>query len=89
MHLTSVQAPTVAAPATPDALNILVGTITSVKKHPEAEKLFLEDIDVGEEAPRQVISGAAPSPQLRYAVKTPSACTLAEPALTLLLRVPA
>ena len=53
-----MQAPAAAAaPATPDMLNILVGTITDVKQHPEAEKLFLEQIDVGEEAPRQVISG--------------------------------
>jgi tRNA-binding EMAP/Myf-like protein len=52
-----MQAPAEAAPATPDALNILVGTITTVKQHPDAEKLYLEEIDVGEEAPRQVISG--------------------------------
>lgn len=55
---TCVQAPA-AAPAapTPDVLNILVGTITSVKRHPDAEKLYLQEIDVGEVAPRQVISG--------------------------------
>lgn len=31
-----------------------------MKKHPEAEKLYLEEIDVGEDAPRQIISGVVP-----------------------------
>ncbi|MEW5316371.1 MAG: hypothetical protein WDW38_007749 [Sanguina aurantia] len=40
-----------------DMLELCVGKITSVQKHPNAETLYLEEIDVGEEKPRQVISG--------------------------------
>ena len=38
-------------------LNLKVGKILDVKQHPEAEKLYIETIDVGEEEPRQIISG--------------------------------
>lgn len=38
-------------------LNLKVGKIISIKKHPEAEKLYIEEIDIGEEKPRQIISG--------------------------------
>lgn len=37
-----------------DMLELCVGKITSVQKHPNAETLYLEEIDVGEEKPRQV-----------------------------------
>lgn len=41
-----------------DMLDIRVGRITKVDKHPNADSLYLEEIDVGEEdKPRQVISG--------------------------------
>lgn len=55
-----MQASAPAAAATPagvDALDIRVGTITAVQQHPDADGLYLEEIDVGEAAPRQVISG--------------------------------
>eukprot|EP00195_Chlamydomonas_chlamydogama_P011043 CAMPEP_0202890242 /NCGR_PEP_ID=MMETSP1392-20130828/727_1 /ASSEMBLY_ACC=CAM_ASM_000868 /TAXON_ID=225041 /ORGANISM="Chlamydomonas chlamydogama, Strain SAG 11-48b" /LENGTH=435 /DNA_ID=CAMNT_0049573779 /DNA_START=27 /DNA_END=1334 /DNA_ORIENTATION=+ len=38
-------------------LDIRVGTIVKVDKHPNADALYLEEIDVGEDKPRQVISG--------------------------------
>eukprot|EP00050_Salpingoeca_kvevrii_P006965 m.292928 g.292928 ORF g.292928 m.292928 type:complete len:567 (-) comp12698_c0_seq1:193-1893(-) len=38
-------------------LNLRVGKILSVEKHPSADKLFIEKIDIGEENPRTVISG--------------------------------
>ena len=38
-------------------LDIRVGTIVKVGKHPNADSLYLEEIDLGEEKPRQVISG--------------------------------
>eukprot|EP00310_Coccolithus_braarudii_P025847 CAMPEP_0183332306 /NCGR_PEP_ID=MMETSP0164_2-20130417/1524_1 /TAXON_ID=221442 /ORGANISM="Coccolithus pelagicus ssp braarudi, Strain PLY182g" /LENGTH=385 /DNA_ID=CAMNT_0025501009 /DNA_START=22 /DNA_END=1179 /DNA_ORIENTATION=+ len=38
-------------------LDIRVGLIISVECHPDAEKLFVEKVDVGEEAPRTVVSG--------------------------------
>ena len=38
-------------------LDMRVGLITTAKKHPDADSLYIEEIDVGEEKPRQVISG--------------------------------
>jgi tRNA-binding EMAP/Myf-like protein len=38
-------------------LDIRVGKIVSCEKHPDADALYLEQIDVGESAPRTVISG--------------------------------
>lgn len=46
-----------AGPPGVDALDVRVGTITKVQKHPDADGLYLEEIDVGEAAPRQVVSG--------------------------------
>lgn len=42
------------------ALDIRVGKILKVWPHPDAEKLFCEEIDVGEESPRQIASGLRP-----------------------------
>jgi glutamyl-tRNA synthetase len=39
------------------ALDIRVGRIIRVWEHPEADKLYCEEIDVGEDEPRQVASG--------------------------------
>jgi len=38
-------------------LDFRVGLIKSVKRHPDAEALYVEEIDIGEEKPRQVVSG--------------------------------
>ena len=38
-------------------LEFKVGQITKVWVHPDAEKLYCEEIDCGEEAPRQIASG--------------------------------
>lgn len=38
-------------------LNLKVGKIIEIKEHPEAEKLYIEKIDIGEDKPRQIISG--------------------------------
>ncbi|EDO47243.1 predicted protein [Nematostella vectensis] len=35
----------------------MVGKIQSIKKHPDADSLFVEEIDVGEAAPRTICSG--------------------------------
>lgn len=60
---------TTAAPADPKdsyegppitALDIRVGQITKVWEHEEADKLYCEEIDVGEDEPRQVASGLRP-----------------------------
>ncbi|XP_019647340.1 PREDICTED: aminoacyl tRNA synthase complex-interacting multifunctional protein 1-like isoform X3 [Branchiostoma belcheri] len=38
-------------------LDMRIGRIVSVKKHPDADTLYVEEIDVGETAPRTVVSG--------------------------------
>ena len=38
-------------------LDIVVGKVLDVKKHPDADSLYIEIIDVGEAEPRQVVSG--------------------------------
>jgi len=38
-------------------LDMRVGHIRSAKKHPDADALYVEEVDVGEEKPRTVISG--------------------------------
>jgi glutamyl-tRNA synthetase len=42
------------------ALDIRVGRIIKVWEHPEAEKLYCEEIDVGEDEPRTIASGLRP-----------------------------
>ncbi|BDA44302.1 probable aminoacyl tRNA synthase complex-interacting multifunctional protein at C-terminar half [Coccomyxa sp. Obi] len=52
-----------AAPAGKDAearidqLDIRVGKIVKVDRHPNADSLYVEEIDLGEEQPRQIVSG--------------------------------
>lgn len=41
-------------------LEFKVGVITKVWVHPDADKLYCEEIDVGEEVPRQIASGLRP-----------------------------
>jgi len=42
---------------TPARLDLRVGKVVSVSNHPDADALFVEQIDVGEESPRTVVSG--------------------------------
>jgi glutamyl-tRNA synthetase len=42
------------------ALDIRVGEIVNVWEHPEADKLYCEEINVGEEQPRSIASGLRP-----------------------------
>merc|ERR1719312_1116177 len=50
-----------AAPETdeiiPSRLNMKVGRIVEVGRHPDAEKLYVEKIDLGEPSPRTIVSG--------------------------------
>jgi methionyl-tRNA synthetase len=66
------RAPEVAAPATaveasteplkgPPPLAIRAGVIRSVSVHPAAEKLYVLEVDVGEERPRTLVAGLRPS----------------------------
>ncbi|KAM9738519.1 tyrosine--tRNA ligase, cytoplasmic isoform 2-T2 [Menidia menidia] len=41
----------------PSRLDIRVGRIISVEKHPDADSLYLERVDLGEASPRAVVSG--------------------------------
>ncbi|XP_034016375.1 tyrosine--tRNA ligase, cytoplasmic [Thalassophryne amazonica] len=41
----------------PSRLDLRVGKVISVDKHPDADSLYLEKIDVGEAEPRTVVSG--------------------------------
>jgi methionine--tRNA ligase beta chain len=38
-------------------LDVRVGIITKAWEHPEADKLYCEEIDIGEDQPRQIASG--------------------------------
>lgn len=59
------KAPTGDKPAAPEAVEVIdvsrldmrVGKIVEVSRHPDADALYLEKIDCGEAAPRTVISG--------------------------------
>jgi len=44
---------------TPSRLDFRVGKIVAVAKHPDAESLYVETVDLGEECPRTVVSGLA------------------------------
>ncbi|RZF40709.1 hypothetical protein LSTR_LSTR014491, partial [Laodelphax striatellus] len=41
----------------PSRLDIRVGKIVKVDKHPDADSLYVEQIDLGEEKPRTIVSG--------------------------------
>jgi len=41
----------------PSRLNMKVGKIVEVSRHPDAEKLYVEKIDLGEPSPRTIVSG--------------------------------
>ncbi len=61
------EAPESAAPAGKDAearidqLDIRVGQIVKVDRHPNADSLYVEEIDLGEEEPRQARNSYAVS----------------------------
>lgn len=41
-------------------VDIRVGHMLTVERHPNAEKLYVESVDIGEETPRTVVSGLVP-----------------------------
>ncbi len=43
-----------------EKIDLRAARITAVERHPEADKLYIETIDVGEEEPRQIVSGLVP-----------------------------
>lgn len=46
------------APVAPAFNNVVVGKVLSVEKHPDADKLNITQVDVGEEEPVQIVCGA-------------------------------
>ena len=42
---------------TPSRLDIRVGKVVEVARQPDAEKLYVSKIDLGEAAPRTIVSG--------------------------------
>lgn len=40
-------------------LDLRVGTVITVEKHPDADRLYRVEVDLGEEKPRQVVAGLA------------------------------
>uniref|UniRef100_A0A8C9DIN1 Aminoacyl tRNA synthetase complex interacting multifunctional protein 1 n=1 Tax=Prolemur simus TaxID=1328070 RepID=A0A8C9DIN1_PROSS len=44
-------------PVDASRLDLRIGCILSAKKHPDADSLYVEEVDVGEAAPRTVVSG--------------------------------
>ena len=43
-----------------EKIDLRVAKITAIERHPEADKLYIETIDVGEDEPRQIVSGLVP-----------------------------
>lgn len=41
-----------------DMIKVVVGKILKIEKHPDADKLVVCQIDIGEEAPTQIVTGA-------------------------------
>lgn len=46
-----------AKPVDVSCLDLRVGCIITAKKHPDADTLYVEEVDVGEANPRTVVSG--------------------------------
>ena len=47
-------------PSPVELVDVRVGKVLKAYKHPEADNLYIEEIDVGEEEPRQICSGLVP-----------------------------
>ena len=41
-------------------IDLVVGLVTSVEPHPNADKLYILRVDLGEEQPRQLVAGLKP-----------------------------
>lgn len=53
----SAAASTDSKPIDASRLDLRIGCIVTAKKHPDADSLYVEEVDVGEAAPRTVVSG--------------------------------
>ena len=41
-------------------VNLRVGVVTAIEDHPNADKLYVMKVDIGEEQPRQLVAGLRP-----------------------------
>ena len=68
------------APEAPEGVEQLidarVGKVIKAYKHAEADKLYVEEVDVGEAEPRQICSGLVPhmNAEVRAAPSAPPVC---------------
>ena len=70
-----VAPPAVDVPVDVSRLDMRVGLIVDVKKHPDADALYIEEVDVGEEKTRTIISGLVKHvtlDEVRHMPQTPS-----------------
>lgn len=51
-------------------LDLRVGCIITARKHPDADSLYVEEVDVGETAPRTVVSGLVNHVPLEQVIST-------------------
>lgn len=58
-----------------DYTNVVVGQVLAVERHPDADKLVLARVDIGDPAPLEIVCGA---PNLRPGMKVPVARVGAE-----------
>uniref|UniRef100_A0A7S0X363 tRNA-binding domain-containing protein n=1 Tax=Mantoniella antarctica TaxID=81844 RepID=A0A7S0X363_9CHLO len=58
--MSDAAAPVAAAPPVHELVDLRVGRVLKAYKHEEADKLYVEEVDVGEEEPRQICSGLVP-----------------------------
>ena len=59
-------------PVDVSCLDLRIGCIITARKHPDADSLYIEEVDVGETAPRTVVSGLVnhvPLEQVIYVAK--------------------
>lgn len=55
-------------------LDLRIGCIITAKKHPDADSLYVEEVDVGEAVPRTVVSGLVNHVPLDQVICTTNFC---------------
>lgn len=51
-------------------LDLRIGCVITAKKHPDADSLYVEEVDVGEAVPRTVVSGLVNHVPLDQVIRT-------------------
>lgn len=71
----SAAASTDSKPIDVSRLDLRIGCIVTAKKHPDADSLYVEEVDVGEAAPRTVVSGLVNHVPLEQVICPPKVTT--------------